>query len=68
MQTRFSCEVQGIQAGWSDIYSSGLPGQWVNITGVPPGSYVLEITLNPDGILPEADLTNNTTRVPVVID
>ena len=64
---RFDCEEQGIQAGWSDIYDGGLPGQWVDITGLPAGDYQLEITINPDGRIDEADYTNNTTSVPVKI-
>ena len=64
-RTKFDCEQQGIQAGWSDIYDSGLPGQWIDITGVPAGDYDLEITINPEHIIDEADYTNNTTVVPV---
>ncbi len=64
---KFSCEDQGIQAGWSDIYDGGLPGQWIDITGVPAGDYDLEITINPEHIIDEADYTNNTTVVPVNI-
>jgi hypothetical protein len=66
-RSRYSCEDQGIQVGWSDIYNSGLPGQWIDITGVPAGDYDLEVTVNPDGLLEEADDTNNTAVVPVTI-
>lgn len=65
--SKFTCEKQGIQAGWSDIYDGGLPGQWIDITGIPAGNYQLEITINPEHIIPEADYTNNTTIVPVTI-
>jgi hypothetical protein len=64
---RFNCSVQGIQAGWGDTYDAGLPGQWIEIDGVPPGSYTLEVTMNPDGIIPESDLTNNIATVEVEI-
>ena len=64
---KFDCENQGIQAGWSDIYDGGLPGQWIDITGLPAGDYELEITINPEHLIPEADYTNNTTIVPVTI-
>jgi hypothetical protein len=53
--------------GWADIYDSGLPGQWIDVTGVAPGNYTLEVTVNPDHILDEDDYTNNTVTVPVVI-
>ena len=65
--SKFDCENQGIQAGWSDIYNGGLPGQWIDITGIAAGDYQLEITINPEHIIDEADYTNNTTIVPVTI-
>lgn len=65
--SKFTCEYQGIQAGWSDIYDSGLEGQWVDITGVAAGDYTLEVTMNPDHILLESDYTNNVTTIPVTI-
>lgn len=65
--TRFTCSSQGIQAGWSDIYDSGLPGQWVELDGLLPGNYQLEITMNPSHIIAEGDYSNNVTTVPVVI-
>ncbi len=64
---RYSCHFQGIQTGWSDIYDAGLPGQWIDITGVPPGDYMLEVTVNPDGLIEEEEPLNNTVRVPVEI-
>ena len=63
----FNCYYQGLHMGWSDIYDSGLPGQWVDITGVPPGDYFLEVSVNPAGIIQEADYANNTSRVRVSI-
>jgi hypothetical protein len=63
----YTCENQGIQAGWSDIYDAGLPGQWVDVTGLPAGVYTLEVTMNPDQVLVESDYTNNTTTVEVEI-
>jgi len=49
---RYTCGYQGIHAGWSDDYNSGLEGWWVDITDVLPGDYVLEDTINPDRIVP----------------
>jgi hypothetical protein len=63
----YNCSDQGIQAGWSDIYDSGLPGQWIDVTGLPAGTYTLEITMNPEQVLLEADYTNNTTAIQVEI-
>ena len=67
VNSKFDCEDQGIQAGWSDFYDGGLPGQWIDITGIPAGDYQLEITINPEHVIDEADYTNNTTIVPVTI-
>ncbi|WP_193210524.1 lysyl oxidase family protein [Luteolibacter marinus] len=64
---RFTCSNQGIQAGWSDVYDSGLPGQWIEIGDLPAGDYQLELTVNPDGILPESNVENNTVVIPVTI-
>ncbi len=65
--TKFTCDAQGIQEGWSDIYDSGLEGQWVDITDVAAGDYILEVTMNPDHILLEGDYTNNVTTLPVTV-
>jgi hypothetical protein len=65
---RFDCEEQGIQSGWADIYDSGLPGQWIDITGIPPGIYTLEVTMNPEQVIPESNYLNNTATVGVVIE
>lgn len=64
---KYSCEVQGIQAGWADVYDSGLPGQWIEIGDLAPGDYQLELTVNPDGILPETNYDNNVVTIPVTI-
>ena len=61
---RYTCSSQGIQAGWADVYSSNLSGQWIDITGVPAGSYVLEIAMDPMNVIDE---TNNTGRLNVNI-
>jgi len=63
----YDCDFQGIQAGWSDVYGDSLPGQWIDITDVTPGDYTLEITVNSQQTVVEADYSNNTIRVPVSI-
>lgn len=64
---RYTCSNQGIQAGWADVYSSNLSGQWIDITGVPAGNYVLEIAMDPMNVIDETDETNNTGRLNVTI-
>jgi hypothetical protein len=63
----FDCEYQGIDAGWSDVYSSGTEGQWIDITDVPPGQYILEMDVNSERLIQESDYTNNAASVPVKI-
>jgi hypothetical protein len=64
---RYHCGSQGIQAGWGDVYDSGLPGQWIEIGDLPAGDYQLELTVNPDGILGETNYDNNVVTIPVSI-
>ncbi len=63
----YDCGYQGIQAGWADVYHSQLPCQWVDVTGVPPGDYLLEVSLNTAQVLAESDYGNNLATVPVTI-
>ena len=64
---KYTCANNGIQAGWADVYTQDLDCQFIDITGVPAGEYYLQLTVNPDGLLAEADLQNNTALVPVII-
>jgi hypothetical protein len=43
--------VSGVSVGWADIYTSQLPGQYIDITDIPSGTYWLRSTTNPDKIL-----------------
>jgi hypothetical protein len=61
------CGFQGISAGWADIYHRGLDCQWIDITGVPAGRYVLEVVVNPNGALREIDYSNNVAHAEVQI-
>jgi Lysyl oxidase/Chitobiase/beta-hexosaminidase C-terminal domain/Bacterial pre-peptidase C-terminal domain len=64
---RYTCSNQGIQAGWADIYSADLSGQWIDVTGLPAGSYILEVDMDPMNVIDELDEANNSTRVNVTI-
>ncbi len=61
------CGFQGISAGWADVYHRGLDCQWIDITGVPSGRYVLEVVINPAHVIPEHNYANNTARAEVVV-
>jgi hypothetical protein len=58
---------QGITVGWADIYMWGLDCQWVDITGVPPGDYTLEVSINPEQLIEEITYDNNIASIPVTI-
>lgn len=54
---------QGLSVGWEDQYPPQLPCQFVQIDSLVNGTYVLEMHVNPELILPESDYTNNTGAV-----
>jgi hypothetical protein len=56
---------QGISVGWEDIYAPQLPDQFIPITGLREGTYVLENQVNPDQILPEKTFSNNDAAVKI---
>jgi hypothetical protein len=43
--------VEGISPGWGDVYTWDTPGQFIDITDLPPGTYDLVEKTNPDGAL-----------------
>jgi hypothetical protein len=49
----------GISPGWLDVYWWRLPDQYLEVTDLPDGLYVLSATANPDGGLAEATMANN---------
>lgn len=59
--------LQGISVGWMDTYGKALPGQDIDITGLPDGEYWLETEIDPDNVLLEKDETNNVARVKLTI-
>ena len=58
---------QGISVGWADEYTFDLDGQWVDITLVPPGSYILEVESNPGWLIEETNYLDNSATVSVII-
>ena len=51
--------VQGISVGCGDLYARHLDCQWIDITDVPGGYYVLRQIVNLDRLTPESDYLNN---------
>jgi hypothetical protein len=53
----------GISVGYGDAYAAQLEGQFIDVTGLPAGRYVLAHSVNTDGRLVERDYTNNASSV-----
>src|SRR4026208_1948980 len=49
----YNCGFQGITSGWGDWYYKQLTGQWIDITGVPEGDYIVRVTINRIGTFDE---------------
>jgi hypothetical protein len=58
---------QGVSRGHADVYGQQLDGQWIDITGIKHGSYILEVEVNPDLLYTEIDYSNNRFSMPVRI-
>jgi hypothetical protein len=56
----YTCNHQGITPGWADVYSRYTACQWIDVTGLPSGTYTLNVTVDGTGVLPDANPTNNT--------
>ncbi len=58
---------EGISPHWGDLYGAQTSWQWVDVSGLRPGTYSLRATVNPAGYLDESDPSNNTVTVDRVI-
>jgi len=64
---KYDCSYQGIQRGWADVYTEDVSCQWIDVTGLPGGDYILEMETNPNRDIRELNYSNNIARVPVTI-
>jgi Lysyl oxidase len=64
----YDCTHQGLHVGYEDVYPNDIDCQWIDITGVPPGQYILSVLINAGHFLPESNYDNNEERVPVTIE
>jgi hypothetical protein len=55
----YSYIVSGISRGWADIYNWFLPDQYLEVTGLPDGDYIVESIADPENGIRESDETNN---------
>ncbi|XP_054629371.1 protein-lysine 6-oxidase-like isoform X2 [Dunckerocampus dactyliophorus] len=64
---RYACTsyTQGLSPGCYDIYNADIDCQWIDITDVSPGKYILKVTVNPKQKVPESSFDNNVVRCDV---
>lgn len=65
----YVCGFQGITTGWADWYFKQLSGQWIDITGVPAGDYIVHVEINaahtfPEGANRYSNVIETTIHVP----
>jgi hypothetical protein len=78
----FDCQFYGLAEAFSQVFPLQSVGpadrldvavaastlcQWLDITGVAPGSYVLRMQVNPNGLLVEKRTDNNRLDLPIQI-
>lgn len=60
--------VNGISAGWADVYNWFLADQYIEISGLGDGDYVLETVANPNGTVHESTTEDNQARVVIRLE
>uniref|UniRef100_A0A3Q4H9N4 Lysyl oxidase homolog n=1 Tax=Neolamprologus brichardi TaxID=32507 RepID=A0A3Q4H9N4_NEOBR len=67
VRRRFACttHTQGLSPGCYDTYHANIDCQWIDITDVPPGNYILKVTVNPSHLVEESDFSNNEAQCEV---
>ncbi|KAK0146951.1 Lysyl oxidase 1 [Merluccius polli] len=54
--------LQGLSPGCYDTYNADIDCQWIDITDIQPGNYILKLQVNPKYLILESDFTNNIVR------
>ncbi|MDX6581279.1 MAG: hypothetical protein QOI10_463 [Solirubrobacterales bacterium] len=62
-----STSTLGISPGWADAYAFAVPGQDLDVTGIPRGHYCLTMRADPTGVLEELDDDNNVRRTRIAM-
>lgn len=60
--------VQGITRNWQDVYTSNLPGQNLDVTGLSAGEYYLTTTADPASRFVDYNRGNNVAWVKIYLD
>jgi hypothetical protein len=58
----------GLSVGWGDLYSYALIDQWIDITGLSPGSYRIYATANASHQFLESNYANNSTYADISLN
>lgn len=56
-----------LPVAWGDTYYQSIPGQSFDITDLPNGAYLIQVTANPKGQLVEGSTVNNTALRRVIL-
>lgn len=56
-----------LPVGWGDTYFQTVAGQSFDVTGLPNGTYYIEVSANPDGVLYETSTGNDTSLRQIIL-
>jgi len=59
--------INGISRGWADVYNWYLADQYIEVSGLADGDYVLETVADPAATVAESDDTNNCSAVLITL-
>lgn len=62
-----TCTHPGIQKGWSDYYGADLDCQWIDVSSIDPGRYLLRVEVNSARSLLESTFDNNVVTLAIDI-